>query len=78
MLVFFHLYLTINCNKAAPERAPGKADISVEFRPEDNRYLIVHECSELEDSQNLQAITNFISHSTDPNRSASERLHAVW
>jgi hypothetical protein len=29
----------------APERRLGKADIDVEFRPEDNRYLIVHEYS---------------------------------
>ncbi|KAI9456397.1 hypothetical protein BJY52DRAFT_1187915 [Lactarius psammicola] len=67
---------------AAPERALGKADINVEFRPGDNRYLIVHECSGLDsqarDSQDLQTIRDFISHRTDPSRSPSERLHAVW
>ncbi|KAI9456382.1 hypothetical protein BJY52DRAFT_563201 [Lactarius psammicola] len=66
----------------APERAPGKADINVEFRPQDNRYLIVHECSGLDsqasDSQDLQTIRDFISHRTDPSRSPPERLHAVW
>ncbi|KAH9074334.1 hypothetical protein EDB83DRAFT_2672701 [Lactarius deliciosus] len=67
---------------AAPERAPGKADINVEFRPGDNRYLIVHECSGLDSqassSQDLQTIRDFITHRTDPTRSPSERLHAVW
>jgi hypothetical protein len=67
---------------AAPERALGKADINVEFRPEDNRYLIVHECSGLDsqasDSQDLQTIRDFISHRTDASRSPSEGLHAVW
>ncbi|KAI9439397.1 hypothetical protein BJY52DRAFT_532800 [Lactarius psammicola] len=67
---------------AAPERALGKADINVEFRPEDNRYLIVHEWSSLDsrasNSQGLQTIRDFISHRTDASRSPSERLHAVW
>ncbi|KAH9014628.1 hypothetical protein EDB85DRAFT_860137 [Lactarius pseudohatsudake] len=67
---------------AAPEKAPGKADINVEFRPGDNRYLIVHEYSCLDsqasNSQDLQAIRDFITHRTDPSRSPSERLHAVW
>ncbi|KAF8265737.1 hypothetical protein EI94DRAFT_1804007 [Lactarius quietus] len=67
---------------AAPEIAPGKADIDVEFRPADNRYLIVHECSGLDspttDSQDMQTIQNFISRRTDANRSHSERLHAIW
>ncbi|KAH8977562.1 hypothetical protein EDB86DRAFT_1111929 [Lactarius hatsudake] len=63
---------------AAPERTPGKADIDVEFRPGDNRYLIVHECSGLDSPQDLQTIRNFITHRTDPSRSPSERLHAVW
>ncbi|KAH9057194.1 hypothetical protein EDB87DRAFT_1131474 [Lactarius vividus] len=67
---------------AAPDRAPGKADINVEFRPGDNRYLIVHECSGLDSqassSQDLQTIQDFITHRTDPSRSPSERLHAVW
>ncbi|KAI9456396.1 hypothetical protein BJY52DRAFT_1381678 [Lactarius psammicola] len=66
----------------APERTLGKADIDIEFRPEDNRYLIVHECSGFEpqagDSQNLQIIRDFISHRTDASRSPSERLHAIW
>ncbi|KAH9041170.1 hypothetical protein EDB84DRAFT_1474633 [Lactarius hengduanensis] len=63
---------------AAPERAPGKPDINVEFRPGDNRYLIVHECSGLDSPQDLQTIRDFITHRTDPSRSPSERLHAVW
>ncbi|KAI0285599.1 hypothetical protein BC826DRAFT_1179001 [Russula brevipes] len=66
--------------KAAPAKVPGKADINVEFHPEDNRYLIVHESSGLEpgDAQGLETIRNFISYRTDPSRSAPERLHAVW
>ncbi|KAF8267151.1 hypothetical protein EI94DRAFT_1802156 [Lactarius quietus] len=62
--------------------APEKADINVEFRPEDNRYLTVHEFSGLDsqarDSGDLQIIQDFISRRTDPNRTPSERLHAVW
>ncbi|KAN0135844.1 hypothetical protein V8E53_006296 [Lactarius tabidus] len=57
-------------------------DIDVEFRPEDNPYLIVHECSgfdaQVGGSQNLQTIREFISHRTHATRSLSERLHAVW
>ncbi|KAH9051692.1 hypothetical protein EDB87DRAFT_1693951 [Lactarius vividus] len=60
----------------------GKVDINVEFRPEDNCYLIVHECSGLEpqagDSQNLQTIRDFILCRTDASCSDSKRLHAVW
>jgi hypothetical protein len=75
-----------DCNgpgyKVAPERAPGKADINLEFRPDDNRYLIVHEFSGLdsqdEESQDLQTIRDFISLRTDLNCSPSERLHVVW
>ena len=59
--------------KAAPERA----DINFEFRPDDNRYLIVHEFSGL-DSESLHTIRDFISRRTDPNRTPSDRLHAVW
>lgn len=70
-----------DCNgyKVAPERAP---DINLEFRPDDNRYLIVHEFSGLDsqdgESQDLQTIRDFISLRTDLNRSSSERLHVVW
>ncbi|KAH9170086.1 hypothetical protein EDB89DRAFT_1355143 [Lactarius sanguifluus] len=67
---------------AEPKDMRGNADINVEFHPDDNRYLIVHEYSGLgsqaEDSQNLQIIRDFILHRTDVSRSPSERLHAVW
>ncbi|KAF8265735.1 hypothetical protein EI94DRAFT_1734856 [Lactarius quietus] len=67
---------------AAPEIAPGKTEIDVEFRPEDNRYLIVHESSGLDsqapDSQGFQTIRDFISRRTDPSCSPPERLHAIW
>ncbi|KAI9438740.1 hypothetical protein H4582DRAFT_2076367 [Lactarius indigo] len=66
---------------APPERAPGKADINVEFRPGDNRYLIVHEYgldSQASNPQDLQTIRDFVTHRTDPSRPPPERLHAVW
>jgi len=65
---------------AALGRASGRPDINFEYRPDDNRYLIVHECSGFEqgDAQGLQAIRDFISTRTDQSRSALERLHAVW
>ena len=63
--------------KAALARAHN---INFAFRPDDNHRLIVHECSGFEsgDAQGLQAIRDFISTRTDPNRPPSERLHAVW
>jgi hypothetical protein len=65
-------------NKAAP----GTTDINVEFHPEDNYYLIVHEYSGLESRagcpRNLQTILDFISRRTDPSLEAPEKLHAVW
>ncbi|KAN0133589.1 hypothetical protein V8E53_008577 [Lactarius tabidus] len=67
---------------AAPERPLGESDINFEYFPEDNRYLIVHECSGFDsrarDSQTFLNIRDFISRRTDTSRSASERLHAVW
>ncbi|KAN0136738.1 hypothetical protein V8E53_005508 [Lactarius tabidus] len=72
----------VDVTKGAPEGRLGKADIDLEFRPEDNRYLIVHEYSgfnaQVRDSADLQTIRDFISRRTDPSRSPSERLHAVW
>ena len=63
--------------KAALARAHN---INFAFRPDDNHHLIVHECSGFEsgDAKGLRAIRDFISTRTDPNRPASERLHAVW
>ncbi|KAH9018529.1 hypothetical protein EDB85DRAFT_2294479 [Lactarius pseudohatsudake] len=65
---------------AATGSQHGNADINVGFSPGDNRYLIVHEHSGFEsgDAQSLQTIRNFISYRTDADRSASERLHAIW
>ncbi|KAN0136278.1 hypothetical protein V8E53_005883 [Lactarius tabidus] len=54
--------------------ASENADINVEFRPADNRYLIVHESSDL-DSQTTR---DFISRRTDAGRLPPERLHAIW
>ena len=82
------LYLSVSSDtsemdfKVALERAPGKADIDFEFRPEYNRYLIVHEGSGLDsrasDSQDLQAIQAFISRRTDVKCTPPERVHAIW
>ncbi|KAH9960954.1 hypothetical protein BJV74DRAFT_954554 [Russula compacta] len=64
----------------ALQHASGKSDINFAFRPEDNRYLVVHECSGFEpgDAQGLHSIRNFITYRTDPSRSVWQRLHAVW
>jgi hypothetical protein len=56
------------------QAASENADINVEFRPADNRYLIVHECSDL----NSQTTQDFISYRTDASRLPPERLHAIW
>ena len=51
----------------------SNVNIDVEFRPEDNPYLIVRECSGFEpqvgDSQNLQTIRDFTSYRTHATRS---------
>ncbi|KAI0285610.1 hypothetical protein BC826DRAFT_1189613 [Russula brevipes] len=61
-------------------KASGEPDINLGFRPKDNDYLVVHEYSGFEpgDTQSLQNIRDFISYRTNSNRSALERLHAVW
>ncbi|KAH9977506.1 hypothetical protein BJV74DRAFT_860762 [Russula compacta] len=65
---------------AVLQNSSGKSDINFAFRPDDNRYLIVHECSGFErgSAYGLQTIRNFITHRTDPSRSVPEKLHAVW
>ena len=64
-------------NKAALARP---LDINFPFRPDDNRHLIVHECSGFEpgDAEGIRAIRDFIATRTDPNRPPAERLHAIW
>jgi hypothetical protein len=52
------------------QAASENADINVEFRPADNRYLIVHECSDL-DSQTTR---DFISRRTDANPLTSRKI----
>ncbi|KAN0137937.1 hypothetical protein V8E53_004421 [Lactarius tabidus] len=62
--------------------APENPSISAEFRPDDNRYLIVHEFSGLysqtSDSPDLKIIRDFVSRRTDPTCLPSERLHVIW
>ena len=76
------LYVADHENKAESKDSHGKVNINVEFRPEDNRYLVVHEFlgfeSQAVDLKNLRTIREFISYRTDPSCPPSERLHAVW
>ncbi|KAI0272993.1 hypothetical protein BGY98DRAFT_1099662 [Russula aff. rugulosa BPL654] len=60
--------------------APGiGSDINLAFRPDDNRYLIVHEYSVLETGDaGLRTVRDFITDRTNPNRAPAERLHAIW
>ena len=77
MLLSQYLSVSSDMNEmdfeAAPEREPGKADIDLEFRSEDNRYLIVHE-----GSNSQEAIQAFISRRTDVKCTPPERVHALW
>jgi hypothetical protein len=80
-IFYLNLVLLIeHLKKAPPGSQQGNADINEEFRPDNNRYLAVHECSGLDsvDAQSLQTIQDFISSRTDANRSVLERLHAIW
>jgi hypothetical protein len=61
-------------HKGAPKNVPGR---TAEFRPRDNRHLIVHECSGSGPGE-LQAIRDFVTMYSHKNRPASERLHAIW
>ena len=78
--VFYLIGVVIPENKSARQNARRTPDINLEFYPEDNRYLIVHEYSGFGpgDTQSLQAVHDFISYRTDRGRSATERLDAVW
>jgi hypothetical protein len=62
------------CDRNGYQAAPENADINVEFRPADNRYLIIHECSDL----GSQTTQDFISYRTDASRLPPERVHAIW
>jgi hypothetical protein len=79
-IFYLNLVLLIEYLKKASPSQHGNADINYEFRPDNNRYLAVHEYSGLEsgDAQSLQTIQDFISSRTDANRSVLERLHAIW
>ena len=60
------------------ERAPTNiSGITGEFRPRDNRHLIVHECSAFGPGE-LQAIRDLITIRNHKSRPVSERLHAIW
>jgi hypothetical protein len=65
---------TLAICKRAPTNVSG---ITVEFRPRDNRRVIVHECSAFGPGE-LQTIRDFITTRNYKNRQASERLHAIW
>ncbi|KAF8489076.1 hypothetical protein F5888DRAFT_1210533 [Russula emetica] len=73
-----HFCLTDLCvlqnYKRSPINISGRTD---EFRPPDNRHLIVHECSAFGPGE-MQAIRDFITTRNHKSRPASERLHAIW
>ena len=70
-----YLYdLQLENHKGAPKNVLGRA---AEFRPRDNRHLIVHECSGSGPGE-LQAIRDFVTMYSHKNRPAAERLHAIW
>ena len=77
ILVFFDV---TDCNGS--QAASEKANINAEFRPNDNRYLIVHEFPGLDPQsrnlEDLQTILDFVSHRNEANRAPPERLHAIW
>jgi hypothetical protein len=60
--------------KVSPINAPGR---TAEFRPRDNRHLMVHECS-ASGSGEMQTIRDFITTRNHKSRPDSERLHAIW
>ena len=59
--------------KGSPINIPGR---TAEFRPPDNDYLVVHECS-ASGPEEMQAIRDFITRN-HKSRPVSERLHAIW
>ena len=60
--------------KWSPFNVSGR---TAEFRPRDNRHLIVHECS-ASGPREMQAIRDFITARNHKSRPDSERLHAIW
>ena len=83
LCVSFHLnpvfaYRTLLFFKAAPGSQHGNADINNSFKPDNNRYLAVHEYSGFESGDAETAIRDFISSRTDAKCSDLKRLHAIW
>jgi hypothetical protein len=70
---FLPTYALATC-KRAPTNVSG---MTVEFRPRDNRHLIIHECSAFGPGE-LQATRDFITTRNHKSCQASERLHAIW
>ena len=60
--------------KRSPINVSGR---TAEFRPPDNRHLVVHECS-ASGSGEMQAIRDFITTRNHKSRPDSESLHAIW
>jgi hypothetical protein len=58
----------------------GATDFHSGFRPVDNRYLTIHECSGFESgsTKNSQVLRQLITDRTGVKVPASERLHAIW
>jgi hypothetical protein len=70
----FLTHLRARICKRAPTNVSG---MTAEFRPHDNRHLIVHECSVFKPGE-FQAIRDFITTRNHKSRQASEKLHAIW
>ena len=60
--------------KAGPKNVSGR---TAEFRPRDNRYLVVHECTGHGPGE-LQAVRDFVMMYGHKNRPASAKLHLIW
>ena len=61
-------------SKGSPINISGR---TAEFRPPDNRHLIVHECSAFGPGE-MRSIRDFIIARHDESCPPSERLHAIW
>ena len=70
---FTHFRPLPNC-KGAPMNVSGRI---TEFRPRDNRHLMVNECSAFGPGE-MQAVQDSITLRNHKSHPASERLHAIW
>jgi hypothetical protein len=73
-----YFFLTNSCALQNHKRSPiNLSGRTVEFRPPNNRHLIVHECSASGPGE-MKAIRDFITTHNHKSRPDLERLHAIW